>query len=497
MSIGNHVIHLRNGVLHAESTRSRIDDMVRDALGSGARRPIVVHFHGGLVKYATGLEGASRLLPIYQQAGSYPFFFIWESGLLETIRNNLKEVATEKIFQIIWKRVRKIIERKLAQVADGRDLGDLPQPTDEFYATEIDDALASGSVADLMNKDFRQAAQLSELTAAEVQMLELELGYDIELLSAVEAISNALRDPHDVETELNSRSATVQASVGTLMDPHSLEKIVERPDPAARGIISSARVIQKVVQIAVKVIARFVKDRDHGLHATIVEEILHALYLGNVGGFIWSNMKKDTADSFGPDPQTFGGSAFIDSIKEQHNADASPRIILIGHSTGAVYISEFIKYADAHLPPHLTFEIIFLAPASTFRLMSETVESYKHRIAGIRMFTMTDENEKKDELVPILYPHSLLYFVSGVVEPEIDMPIVGMQRFYDEDDFSQTKFPAVATVREYLRSIPDSIVWSVEDSAGPGLKSTSRSHGDFDNDATTLASVSHIIQNGF
>ena len=36
------------------------------------------------------------------------------------------------------------------------------------------------------------------------------------------------------------------------------------------------------------------------------------------------------------------------------------------------------------------------------------------------MFTMTDENEKKDRLVPVIYPHSLLYLVSGVVEPEVD-----------------------------------------------------------------------------
>lgn len=497
MDINEHMIHMENGILHADSPRSKIDVMISSALAQQGSGPLVVHFHGGLVSFKTGKEGAGRLLPIYQQAGGFPVFFVWESGLLETIKNNLGEVSKEKIFQIIWKRVRKTIERKLIQAAGSRDLGDLPQPTDNSFETEIDDALATGDVTELMNKELEGKERLTELSTEELELLEAELGYDFDLITEVENISNALRDPNDIENELNSRSFTVRGSTSTLMDPAALKQVVERPDPASRGLLSMAKMVVALVKITAKVVSRFVRGRDHGLHATIVEEILHALYLGNVGGAIWKAMKKDTADSFGSDPQAHGGTAFIDSLKMQADSHNPPRIVLVGHSTGAVYISEFLKHADKVLPDTFKFDVIYLAPASTFRLTSETVSQFKHRISGLRMFTMTDENEKKDQLVPVLYPHSLLYFVSGVVEPEVDMPIIGMERFYDTTKFSPGKFPAISNVKNYINTVPNSMVWSVTSSAGAGLNSASKSHGEFDNEQATLASVSHIIAHGY
>jgi hypothetical protein len=497
MAVNDHVIHMENGILHADSPRSKIDMMISSALAQQAAGPLVVHFHGGLVSFNTGKDGATRLLPIYQQAGGYPVFFVWESGLIETIKNNLGEVSKENIFRIIWKRIRKTIERKLIQVEDGRDLGDLPQPADDSFETEIDDALAAGDVTELMKKDLEGKERLTELSAEEFAQIEAELEYDFDLSTEVENISNALRDPNDIESELNSRSFTVWGSTSTLMDPVALNQVVVRPDPASRGLISMAKMIKDIVKITAKGISRFVHGRDHGLHATIVEQILHELYVGNVGGIVWKTMKKDTADSFGPDPQVHGGTAFLDSLKNQADSNNPPRVVLIGHSTGAVYISEFLKHADNVLPVNFKFDVVYLAPASTFRLTSETFGQFKHRISEFRMFAMTDENEKKDRLVPVIYPYSLLYFVSGVVETEVDIPIIGMERFYDTKNFSLSKFPAISVVRNYVDTVPNCAIWSVTSNAGAGLNSASISHGDFDDEQTTLASVSHIIANGY
>ena len=49
-----------------------------------------------------------------------------------------------------------------------------------------------------------------------------------------------------------------------------------------------------------------------------------------------------------------------------------------------------------------------------------------------RMFTMTDELEKEDDCKAI-YPASLLYLISGILEDRDDTPIAGMMRFYDSD----------------------------------------------------------------
>ena len=497
MSIDDHLIHIKSGILHADTPRSKIESMIRTALEQQNKGPLVLHFHGGLTTYRRGKEGAQRLLPIYQDAGAFPVFFVWESGLLDTITNNLGEISRERIFRIIWKRIRKTIERKLIQVTGGRDLGDLPQPDNNNYETEIDDAIARADLTNLMKQDLPDKARLTELSAEEIAMLEAELGFDFELAAEVENISNALRDPEDVTADLTSRSTTMKGSTATLIDPAALDQIIERPESGSRGLISMGKTITAVVKITAKVISRFVRGRDHGLHATIVEEILHALYLGNVGGTIWATMKKDTADSFGDDAQIEGGTAFIDTLKTLANHHSPPRIVLVGHSAGAVYISEFLKHAHAELPENFKFEIIYLAPAVTFQLAAKTFEKYHSRVSAIRMFTMTDKYEKQDKLVPVLYPHSLLYFVSGVVESDVDMPILGMERFYDTAKFPDRKFPNVAKVRNYMKEFSGAFVWSVNKGDTPGFNSESVKHGNFDNDETTLNSVAHLIRNGF
>jgi len=107
-------------------------------------------------------------------------------------------------------------------------------------------------------------------------------------------------------------------------------------------------------------------------------------------------------------------------------------------------------------------------------------------------------SERDDRLVPVLYPCSLLCFISGVLEGGPDVPLVGMQRFFDHEHFSDAAFPAVRTVRDYVTALPGRAVWSVTSEAAPaGQRSASRHHTDFDNDALMLASVEHILETGF
>jgi hypothetical protein len=45
------------------------------------------------------MEVAKSLLDEYKGAGAYPVFFVWESGLLDVIEQQLDKIAGEKIFQ--------------------------------------------------------------------------------------------------------------------------------------------------------------------------------------------------------------------------------------------------------------------------------------------------------------------------------------------------------------------------------------------------------------
>ncbi len=499
MSYEDQIVHMENGVLHSDSPRSRIDSIVENAFLPGNDGPLVIHFHGGLNNFQTAKGIAERLSPIYEEAGGNPMFFAWESGLLETVENNLIEISKEKIFGLVWKRVRRIIERKTLQVIGGRDIGDLPNVETNDVDMEIDEAISSDNVSEISKKEFQHDVSITELSFEERLQLETELQLDIELIMEVQKISFGLKSPETIEMELNSRSfSTVRGSEATLMDPIALDKFTERPLSGSRGIVSSAKLVKAIVGVAARVISRYLKKRDHGLHATIIEEILRTLYLSNIGGLIWKTMKKDTTDSFGSNPLAHGGTAVLDAINTFSNNGEEHDVILVGHSAGAIYASEFIKAADSSLHGNIKFKVVLLAPAVTFKLLDEVFDKHRERIKDFRMFTMTDENEKNDVLVKYLYPHSLLYFVSGVTESEVDMPLLGMERYFDETLFSSSKFPSVGRVRDLIsRDFQNSVVLSESTGRPAGLNTKSYRHGDFDNDETTMESVSHLIKNGF
>jgi hypothetical protein len=117
-------------------------------------------------------------------------------------------------------------------------------------------------------------------------------------------------------------------------------------------------------------------------------------------------------------------------------------------------------------------------------------------VGNLRVFAMQDEREKNDVLVPILYLRSLLYFVSGVVEDEVDVPVLGMQRFLAEKPFQDPKFEQIQHVRDYLGAVANRGIWSIAEGV-PGISSASIHHGDFDDDPATLASLVAILKSGY
>ncbi len=496
MDLRDHVIHSRNGKLTGDTSSRDVSQIITAALDNTAGGGLVFHFHGGLVNKEAGLEIAGHLGPKYMDAGAYPVFCVWEAGLFENIKNNLVEIAKEQLFNIIRQRVLKMVKRKLTQNPGQRSGQELP-------TVSIDEELAAIEATKTGLRALSTHApaipeDLNELSQFEQMQLEEELLHDDELMRELVKVSQALLSPAEIEQQRSARSGTVRASSATLMDADAIEAYIERPAADERGIISTAKLIKAVVKIAVIVIKRFITDRDHGFHATIVEEILRALYVGNAGGIVWSTMKKDTFDHFGPDRKQYAGTAILHEIAEHMKThETPPKITLVGHSTGAVFISAFLEAADAMLPPEAAFDVIYLAPAATMELTAKTLKNQGHRIRNLRMFTMTDENEKADALVnrvEFLYPCSLLYFVSGVVEDEIDMPLTGMQRFYDADRFPDQQFPELTPVRLFMRG--DRVIWSVDD-RGPGKRCAAVDHGEFDNETNTIDSIQSILENGF
>ena len=490
----DNIIHTQNGRLHADTPLTKIDDLVSRAVDHGN---IVLHFHGGLVSEAKGRQIAQFLAPKYDAAGAFPIFFVWEAGLLETIRHNLGEISKERLFRLVLKRVGKVVTRKAAQTAGDRAAGALPAVDTSAREAELDAALDAMARGENPGPPPPPPPPDSPLSQMEEVQLETELSTDFMLRQEVDAVSNGLRTPDEVAADMASRSATtVRGSATTLMDPESLDNLVDRPAPGDRGVISTVRVVKAIIAVAKRAIGRFLDGRGHGLHATIVEEVLREFYLANVGGIIWKHMKKDTEDSFG-DAADCGGTAVLKRLNDKMGDGDNVKITLVGHSTGAVYIAHLLAKAAEIRPQGFDFNVVFLAPAVTFDLAHQAISNHAAQCAGLRIFTMTDANERNDVLVPVLYPHSLLYFVSGVVEFEPDAPILGMARYFDTRAFPDADFSTVGAMRTYLDQGDERVIWSVTRGAPAGRNAAAIKHGDFDNEDETIASVQHIIANGF
>ncbi len=517
-----HCIHLKNGHFSpkTDTQAADIESLLTGFGASGSSSGLVVHFHGGVVSYASGKGIVQALTPVFQEAGAYPVFFVWEAGPLEAIFNNLGDIGKEKIFQEF---VRKVIEFALRRLKGGVGAkGAGGETVNSQAVTHTVDEWFEGRGVAVPFEDFtllRAADRTRTAQMATDDALRMEIQANLEMdprfQSEIKAVSNGLLPPGE---GVSARGVGTKAATTTLMDPKALAELVDPPAPGKRGAISLIKAAAAIAKIVIRVAGRFFEGRDHGLYGTVVEEVLRQFYVDKLGKcLLWNQMKKDTADAFmeniepGKEP---GGTMFLKALAG-HLAKIGPgglrpRVTLIGHSTGAVYICNLLAAAGRWLPPGYKFDIILLAPAVSFARFSECMAANGKWVGGVRLFGMKETVELKDAMAKgglrsfarLVYPHSLLYFVSGLLEDEVedkpDHPILGMQRFYERKDvFDAADFPEVEQARRFFASPPKRcMVWSEVHEVN-GLASASTAHGDFDGDKDTLASIQWLLRNGF
>lgn len=514
-----HYIHSRNGCFGEGTDSSPADiDALMDAFRADPRGHLAIHFHGGLVSKATGLELASRLSQNYLKA-AYPVFYVWESGVWEAIRNNLGELADEPVFKQL---VRKLLEyslQRLGAQSGARsilpgtvDAARVSQTVSEFWAHPGKDTIPYRNFEPVVPASTARSSA-SGVDEAEIQA---DLEFDAEFRRALATLPDI---PPGTRSSLTSGGAAEHRSAFSLALSEQLSE-----EPGTRGLITFFKVAWMIKRILVKVLKRYAHGRDHGLYATVVEEIVREVTLGGSGlnewgkALQWNRMKQDALDAFGGDPQRHAGTALLHRLRQAHDGGLDlRRITLIGHSTGAIYIAHWLAAAQKILPAQIKMDVIFLAPAITYDLFDRTLQGQGDRIQSFRMFCMKDALERDDQvwgedgeleaghdLRRFIYPSSLLYLVSGILESDQladgsvvdapDQPLLGMERYFASTDvYDDARFPAVGRVRAWLKSEPGRMVWSHAEGAEPGLNSGSIDHGAFDNDEATLASLHAIL----
>lgn len=522
-----HMIHSRGGRIGGRADTKATDvDAIVSALSADPRRHLVVHFHGGLVSKTSGLDIADRLFADYSPSaseGAYPMFYVWESGAWETIRNNFTELADEPVFkQLLRKALQYALEKLGGSVAAGVGVGRSIAPgsvgsKESEVRQELEAFWAAPGRQTIPFRDLEPHATSAQARAADAALDENEVIADLELDSEFQRALATLPDlPHSARSAFGAAGAVEHRSAFAEMAAAEFSKTSH-----TRGLVELIQVGCFLIKVTHAVLGRYADGRDHGLYATCVEEIVRAFKVGGSGAhewaqaLEWNRMKQDVVDAFGPDPDRHAGTALLARLgRALKDGMALDRITLVGHSTGAIYIAHWLAHSRDHLPADFKQDVVFLAPAITYELFADTLAKHADRIGQFRMFAMHDALERDDQVWGgdedladsqdwrrFIYPSSLLYLVSGILERTADEALLGMERFFtDAQTYGAVADPALAsvdTVRAWLTDKPNALVWSMADSAGPGLRSTSIDHGAFDNDTVTRESLRHIVSSGF
>ena len=197
--------------------------------------------------------------------------------------------------------------------------------------------------------------------------------------------------------------------------------------------------------------------------------------LAHPGSKIWGEMKKNGA-AISETPDSGGIKLYNACTNSPLFADPSKvRLHLIGHSAGAIVHSYVVKELCER---NWIFESVnFMAPAVRMDVFEECVAPHLQsgKVNRLNQFHLADDVEQKDPTCkPLLdYGRSLLYLVSQSFESGKVTPILGMEKYFD----------AVAD------RLPNVNAWTA-----PCAQSRSTTHGGFDDDASTMASVIALIK---
>ncbi len=469
---------------------------------------VLLYLHGGLVDLVSADAMANRL----SATGDASFnigddweqvYILWRTGLVETIRTNWSDIFhNDPLYAAMFKRMVSFVSSRFGDGRGGR--GDLlGSPMSDF---EIETRMKStrpmpfGSLDLLAESEARGG--LVETTDDTVRSeLEVALTNDHDLIAIGDNIDAVVAK----DTSGSSRSTSVgdtdagRRTLG-LVDAQIREEWSKvGPIAPGRAFVSGGTLLSLArhgIEIGLRVVQRFRTSRDHGVHATIAEEIAREFYGDRIGASVWKMMVDDAAQHFLDDGL---GSEILNVLKPLENV----RLVIVGHSAGSIWATEMLT-ARKKIANQAPIDLVLLAPAVRISKFAEMLRVAAEDIRLFRLFAMTDVQEKADALLGpgfgFIYPSSLLYLVSGLFEIRQDLgyhdaPLLGMERFIsetgaspEEDDEAQ----AVSEVRHFLAAAPSRIVLSGS-SSKEGLRSSALSHGGFNDDPETLKSILHYI----
>lgn len=194
---------------------------------------------------------------------------------------------------------------------------------------------------------------------------------------------------------------------------------------------------------------------------------------------IWDEMKRDAELPFEPaDGATDGDGTDAFKFFVEALAGKGKSIHLVGHSTGGVLLGHLLDALDT-LDAVAIESCSLMAPACTMEFFEThylprlgTGGGKTVRLPKLTIYNLNDKMEKDDQ-VATACRKSLLYLVSRALERKPKVPLLGMQIY-----------------SQILAGAPGLEIIYADDEQE---RTTSRTHGGFDNDANTMNNILRTI----
>lgn len=186
------------------------------------------------------------------------------------------------------------------------------------------------------------------------------------------------------------------------------------------------------------------------------------------GRALWREMKRGASTPFSK-ASSDGSDAINRMIGQLGKLNRNIGVHVAGHSTGAILQAYMLVRAAKQRDDLKISTCTLMAPAATNDLFVKLYKPLleKKFIKDLSIYNLTDKLEL-DDTVAGVYRKSLLYLVSRSFEEEGNAPILGMEKYNKQLDASH---PALK------------IIYSKGSKSG---KTSSKSHGGFDNDPNTM-----------
>jgi len=206
------------------------------------------------------------------------------------------------------------------------------------------------------------------------------------------------------------------------------------------------------------------------------------LTLAYPGGKLWGEMQENARLA---SERSTGSMQLLVKYAKQAKASLGKaagtnwELHVVAHSAGSILAAHAVTQLASLGVSWKTLQ--FMAPAIRMELFKDKIlPQIKNKTCPQpSMYILSKVGELDDDVGP--YGKSLLYLVSNAFEGRREMPIMGMQKFLEEDP------KVLALLSSAVDGRPGLVVAGVGDT--PGAISKSDTHGGFDNDPNTMNSV--------